>query len=131
MGSVLTPLMIGLKTAGDLPNASTLCGRCEEVCPMSIPLPRLLRHHRIRQFEQGLVAPRASLPLKLWAQLARRPRLYRLAMRIGMRTLGLLGRRRGRFRSLPLAGGWTRSRDLPAPQGPTFIARWQAGRREP
>jgi L-lactate dehydrogenase complex protein LldF len=131
MGSVLTPLMIGLKTAGDLPNASSLCGRCEEVCPMSIPLPRLLRHHRIRQFEQGLVAPRASLPLKLWAQLARRPGLYRLAMRIGMRTLGLLGRRRGRFRSLPLAGGWTRSRDLPAPQGPTFIARWQAGRRGP
>jgi L-lactate dehydrogenase complex protein LldF len=131
MGSVLTPLMIGLKTAGDLPNASTLCGRCEEVCPMSIPLPRLLRQHRIRQFEQGLVAPRASLPLKLWAQLARRPGLYRLAMRIGMRTLGLLGRRRGRFRSLPLAGGWTRSRDLPAPQGPTFIARWQAGRHEP
>jgi L-lactate dehydrogenase complex protein LldF len=131
MGSVLTPLMIGLKTAGDLPNASSLCGRCEEVCPMSIPLPRLLRQHRIRQFEQGLVAPRASLPLRLWAQLARRPGLYRLAMRIGMRTLGLLGRRRGRFRTLPLAGGWTRSRDLPAPQGPTFIARWQAGRRKP
>ena len=36
----------------------------------------------------------------------------------------------GRFRHLPLAGGWTQSRDLPAPSGTTFMAAWakQAGR---
>jgi L-lactate dehydrogenase complex protein LldF len=33
MGSVLTPLMIGLKNAGDLPQACTMNGRCETVCP--------------------------------------------------------------------------------------------------
>ena len=46
MGAVLTPLMVGLDEGRPLPNASTLCGRCEEVCPMSIPLPTLLREHR-------------------------------------------------------------------------------------
>ena len=40
MGAVLTPLMIGLQQAPDLPQASSLCGRCAEVCPMSIPLDR-------------------------------------------------------------------------------------------
>ena len=34
----------------------------------------------------------------------------------------MLGRRRGRFKQLPLAGGWTAARDLPAPEGATFHA---------
>ncbi|HEU0155332.1 MAG TPA: lactate utilization protein B, partial [Stellaceae bacterium] len=42
MGSVLTPGLIGVAEAGHLPNASTLCGRCESVCPVKIPLPRML-----------------------------------------------------------------------------------------
>jgi L-lactate dehydrogenase complex protein LldF len=27
---------------------------------------------------------------------------------------------------LPLAGGWTDARDLPAPEGGTFMDRWRA-----
>ena len=42
-----------------------------------------------------------------------------------MAWLGRLGRRRGRFRSLPLAAAWTAARDLPAPQGETFMQAWQ------
>ena len=129
MGSVLTPLMVGLHEGADLPNASTFCGRCEEVCPMSIPLPRLLRAHRIREFERGLTAPRARLALRTWAWLARHPRAYRWATGLAMRTLARLAGRRGRLRSLPLAGGWTGTRDLPAPQGRTFMSLWQARQR--
>ena len=39
MGAVLTPALYGIDHARDLPNASSFCGRCEEVCPMAIPLP--------------------------------------------------------------------------------------------
>src|SRR5712675_110651 len=46
MGSVLTPQLIGMKEAGNLPNASTFCGRCESVCPVKIPLPKMMRHWR-------------------------------------------------------------------------------------
>ncbi len=125
MGSVLTSLMAGMKTARDLPNASTLCGRCEAVCPMSIPLPELLRQLRQKQHEARLDAPMARWSLRAWAAMARRPRLYRWASSAGARMLGRLGKRRGRLSRLPLAGNWTQVRDLPAPQGETFQAAWR------
>src|SRR5882724_2552128 len=48
LGAVLTPQLIGVEEAGNLPNASTFCGRCESVCPVRIPLPKLMRHWRER-----------------------------------------------------------------------------------
>ena len=57
MGAVLTPSLIGIDEAAALPNASTLCGRCESVCPVKIPLPKMLRHWREREFAKKL-APR-------------------------------------------------------------------------
>jgi L-lactate dehydrogenase complex protein LldF len=124
MGSVLTPQLIGVKEAGSLPNASTFCGRCESVCPMKIPLPKMMRHWREREFERHLQPTAYRAGLKLWAYLARHPELYRLATRLGAAVLGMAGRSHGRFRSLPLAGGWTKGRDMPAPEGKTFMALW-------
>ena len=124
MGAVLTPLMIGLEEAGHLPNACTLNGRCVEVCPMDIPLPEMLRALRRRQFEDRLNPRRARFGLALWGWVARRPSLYRRFADLGVRTLSLLGRR-GRFRRLPFASGWTGARDLPAPAGETFVSAWR------
>jgi L-lactate dehydrogenase complex protein LldF len=128
MGAVLTPTLIGVDKAGHLPNASTFCGRCESVCPVRIPLPKLMRHWREREFERHLSPATVRAGLKLWGFFARRPLLYRVAMRLAMGGLGLAGRSRGRFRWLPLAGNWTRFRDFPAPEGGTFQARWQRQR---
>ena len=65
--------------------------------------------------------------LKFWAFFARRPGLYRFATRIAFGALSVFGRRSGgRFKSLPLAGGWTQYRDMPAPEGGTFMAQWKA-----
>jgi len=128
MGAVLTPSLIGVDKAGHLPNASTFCGRCESVCPVKIPLPKLMRHWREREFERHLSPAALRSGLKVWAFFAKRPALYKLAARLGMGALGLLGRRRGRFRWLPLAGSWTKYRDFPAPQGETFQARWRRER---
>ena len=125
MGAVLTPLMVGLEEGAPLPNASTLCGRCEEVCPMSIPLPKLLREHRRQEFDRKLTPPRSRWALAAWAFCARRPQLYRWASRTGVRLLNMLSGGRGRFRSLPFPQAWTAARDLPAPQGDTFMAQWQ------
>ena len=56
MGAVLTPALVGIAEAGHLPNASTFCGRCESVCPVKIPLPKMMRHWRERQFAEKLSA---------------------------------------------------------------------------
>jgi len=128
MGAVLTPTLIGVDKGGHLPNASTFCGRCESVCPVRIPLPKLMRHWREREFERHLSPATVRSGLKFWGYFARRPTLYRLSTRIGMGALSLLGRRKGRFRWLPFAGGWTKYRDFPAPQGGTFQQRWQRER---
>jgi L-lactate dehydrogenase complex protein LldF len=125
MGAVLTPSLIGVDKAGHLPNASTFCGRCEEVCPVRIPLPRLMRFWREREYERHLSPTIQRAGLRLWAFFAARPRLYRLATAPAMRLLAWLGRKDGRFRWLPLASGWTKHRDLPAPQGATFQAQWR------
>ena len=130
MGSVLTPALIGVDRAGHLPNATTFCGKCESVCPMKIPLPRMMRHWREREFERHLTPLAARRFLALWAWFARRPGTYRLVTRAAMAGLGLLGRRRGRFTRLPLAGGWTAGRDLPAPEGDTFFTRYARAARQ-
>jgi L-lactate dehydrogenase complex protein LldF len=127
---VLTPTLIGVDKAGHLPNASTFCGKCESVCPVKIPLPKLMRHWREREFERHLTPPSMRRGLALWGWFARRPALYRLGTRVAARVLGWLGRRNGRFRSLPLASGWTEGRDLPAPEGETFFARYARAQRD-
>lgn len=128
MGAVLIPGLLGLAQSHHLPGASTFCGKCEEVCPMRIPLPKMLRSWRHKAHAAGLGSAQSRLGLGIWAFLARRPVLYRLIMGIGVGVLGLLGRR-GRFSSLPLAGGWTAARDLSAPEGGTFLAAWKQGKR--
>ncbi len=47
-----------------------------------------------------------------------------------MRVLGFFGRGRGRFRALPLAGGWTAVRDMPVPQGRSFHSLWAERQRK-
>jgi L-lactate dehydrogenase complex protein LldF len=130
MGSVLTPALIGVDKAGNLPNASTFCGKCESVCPVKIPLPKMMRHWREREFERHLTPATIRRNLGLWSWFAKRPSAYRLATRAAITALGVLGRQRGRFTSLPLAGGWTAGRDLPAPEGETFFARYARAQRE-
>ena len=126
MGSVLSPSLIGVDQAGHLPNASTFCGRCESVCPVKIPLPKMMRHWREKEFERALSPATFRYGLGFWAFFAKRPWLYKLATRATVAGLSLVGRTRGRFSWLPLAGGWTRHRDLTAPQGDTFQARFKA-----
>jgi L-lactate dehydrogenase complex protein LldF len=130
MGSVLTPQMIGIEQAALLPNASTACGKCEEVCPVRIPLPKLMRHWREKEFEQHLTPRAVRWGLGSWAFLATRPMLYRLFSSSASRLMRLLGGQKGRISKLPLASGWTDHRDMPVPTGKTFMQQWQARQKQ-
>lgn len=54
IGSVITPHLKGLKEYQHLSFASSLCGQCEEVCPVKIPLPALLLKNRRDVVDKGL-----------------------------------------------------------------------------
>ena len=129
IGAVVTPALIGIEKARHLPNASTFCGRCEEVCPMRIPLPRMLRQWREKEFEKHLTPATVRSGLGVWAYFAKRPKLYHAATRIAARVLTNLGHGEGRLSSLPFASGWTKYRDFPTPQGKTFQQLWKERRR--
>ena len=126
IGAVLTPAIEGIDAAKDLPNASSFCGRCEEVCPLQIPLPGMMRHLREEQVRKAKEPAAQRFGLGVWAFLAARPWAYRLFTRASGRVLEIMGGSRGRIRRLPMGGGWTRHRDLPAPEGGTFHDQWAA-----
>lgn len=54
IGSVLTPFLRGFKDFSHLSFASTLCGKCVEVCPVKIPLTDILLANRRKTVEQNL-----------------------------------------------------------------------------
>lgn len=129
MGAILTPAMHSLEKAGDLPNACTLNGRCQEVCPVNIPLPEMLRQLREEQWRRKLTPSSVRYGLGLWAFAAKRPWLYRLGTRLSVATMRWMAGARGKIASLPGAGGWTRHRDMTAPQRGTFMDQYKKGRR--
>ena len=120
MGSVLTPSYQGMESTKDLPQAATLCGQCQVVCPMKIPLPDLLRKMREQQFERGMRPGMERWALRVWSYAARHPWLYRPGARLASRMLRLLGGERRRVHHLAGASGWTAYRDLPVPSQATF-----------
>jgi L-lactate dehydrogenase complex protein LldF len=126
MGSVLTPVYVGIENAGDLPNASTFCGECHVVCPVKIPLPDLMRKLRERQFAGALRPFAERFGIRLWAFAARRPRLYAALARVGARVAAWLGGRERLIHRLPGLDGWTKGRDMPAPAGRTFRDLYRA-----
>ncbi|MBH96887.1 MAG: iron-sulfur cluster-binding protein [Rhodospirillaceae bacterium] len=125
MGAVLTPLMVGLDGTKDLPNACTLNGRCAEVCPMSIPLPDLLRKIRVRQNEERITSVRARWFMKAWGFLACKPHLYGWCLRILAWLLSWLWGKPHILRLLPFVHEWTATREFPKSQGFTFQSAYR------
>jgi L-lactate dehydrogenase complex protein LldF len=129
IGTVIEPQLQGIAAQGALAFASTLCGACAEVCPVRIPLPRLinrLRYEGVRgdaaAAETGVLQRGArrktleALAWRLWAWLHANPALYRGAAGLAARL--------GRFQPESL-GSWTRTRAAPrlAPVGLHRLAR--------
>jgi L-lactate dehydrogenase complex protein LldF len=125
IGAALNPGVMGVGIAHHHPNASTFCGRCADVCPVKIPLPKIMRYWRSREYAEGL-APKATVAgLGVWAYFAKRPRVYGLAAGVAARILKLLSRS-GRVHALPVMRNWFAIRDFPAPRGKTFSELWAA-----
>jgi L-lactate dehydrogenase complex protein LldF len=114
IGKILTPQMEGLERTSAIPTASTLCNACEEVCPVKIPIPDLIRRLRNESYDPGgtvcghgvkrTIAETAVW--KAWALVNR----HRGLNAVGTRLAGVFGSIVPRVG--PLAA-WTRSRTRP------------------
>ncbi|MDE0740144.1 MAG: LutB/LldF family L-lactate oxidation iron-sulfur protein [Planctomycetota bacterium] len=123
IGSVITPHYVGIEKASQLPQASSLCGRCGEVCPVKIPLPDMLLGLRAKAVEAGSAGFVEKLSMRVFSLLARSPRLWRLLLAFG-RPFYRLVVRAGLAAVLGgAARRWSRSRTLPLP-GRSGFRRW-------
>ncbi len=127
IGSILTPQLLGMKKAGKLPFASSLCGACGEVCPVKIDIPHQLVHLRHRAVNER--SPMKSISERLtwwmWSWLMAGPLRYKLTMwgvRQGVRMSKFLPWHPGKL------GAWTRGRELPQVPGPAFRTWWRKNR---
>lgn len=127
IGAILTPLLQpDLPDTHMLPQASSLCGACQEVCPVRIAIPDLLLRLRADAVKAGKYHPVEKAAITGYRLMMRNPALYRAGgtlARLGSRLIG----RKGRIRRLPPPlSAWTRARDFPTPQGSqTFSAWWE------
>jgi L-lactate dehydrogenase complex protein LldF len=130
VGAVLTPGLRGIADFHELPNASSLCGACREVCPVRIDIPRMLLKLREEATHDPQVVAKATplwlrMGLRGYRWMALRPGLFRFAGRAGGVMMRLMARD-GWIKKLPgPLGGWTQSRDFPAAPAKSFTQRWQ------
>ncbi|HEV3259272.1 MAG TPA: LutB/LldF family L-lactate oxidation iron-sulfur protein [Gemmataceae bacterium] len=124
IGSILTPLFDSVSDNPHLPHASSLCGACQAACPVKIHIPQMLIGLRELQ-HQARPNRWERLAYRLWQEVLRRPRLYRLALSFARAVLRPLARD-GWLRHLPGPGaGWTAARDFPVPAARSFRERWE------
>jgi L-lactate dehydrogenase complex protein LldF len=128
IGAVLTPLYDGLVPNHHLPHASSLCGACQAACPVKIQIPEMLvklREELHHTPEQQSWLERFAY--RTWARTLRSPFLYRLGTWLATRTLGRWKGKSAWIKRLPgQLGGWTKSRDFPAPAPTRFRDWWEA-----
>jgi L-lactate dehydrogenase complex protein LldF len=149
IGAILTPLLRGVghdAQIDSLPYASSLCGRCYEVCPVKIDIPSVLVHlrgkvvdaHRDRRPSGQDLAMKATAAVfgsgnRLGLVVKAGSVANRVVTAVSRRTLPggrpAIGRIPG-----PGAAAWTTSRDLPAPPRQSFRTWWaktDGGRNDP
>ena len=145
IGAIISPMLVGLKEAKDLPYASTLCGACRDACPVKINIPKLLLNLRQKLAESpdpeeksspeidGLLARGYAWLMSAPALLSFTDKLARNLQRplanIPFSPLSRGGRMLRKAR-LPLLSQWTGARDLPELPRQTFHEIWNRGIRD-
>jgi len=135
IGAVVTPLLSGINRAKHLCQGETLCGACQQACPVNINIPRMLLALRSK-LVQGDPAwntqpeqPITRLLFRLWSLIVRNRRRYDFILGLCRRIKPLLPQKAGMiYRLLPPMTAWTKYRDISRLARTSFVQRW--GKRE-
>jgi L-lactate dehydrogenase complex protein LldF len=120
IGSVLSPLLAGEHFAdlADLPKASSLCGACNEVCPVNIPIPDLLL--KLRNKNKLAHGPSSGTPpMGAWSLLASQPMAWKASLKLGGLGVGIASHLPRALKIAPLRN-WDDHRTLPPWRGGAF-----------
>jgi L-lactate dehydrogenase complex protein LldF len=126
VGAVLSPLLAGKEFPeyADLPKASSLCGACNEVCPVNIPIPDLLLRLRDKGKREGAAAAKAGAPpMGAWGLLASQPTAWKASL-TGGHVMNFLPHN---LVPVPAMRAWTKTRTLPKWRGGAF-RKWMKNR---
>lgn len=66
IGSIITPHMRGMEEFKHLSNASSLCGKCSEVCPVKIEIHKMLLLNRRDAVKQHIVTKKEAWGWNIW-----------------------------------------------------------------
>jgi len=115
IGSIITPHMEGMKEFKHLSFASSLCGKCSEVCPVKIDIHKMLLLNRRDSVEQGL-SPYAE-------------RIGWIGWKTGMMKRKMMDMFGGKFKNLLLRTffkkSWGKHRELPKVAEKSFSEQWK------
>jgi L-lactate dehydrogenase complex protein LldF len=120
IGSIITPHMAGMKEFKHLSYASSLCGKCTEVCPVKIDIHKMLLLNRRDAVKEGLSPKSESIGWKGW--------------KIGMSKRKKMDMVGGKFKNFLLRTffkkSWGKHRELPVVAEKSFSKQWQERQSE-
>ncbi len=115
IGSVISPHYKGLREYNHLSYASSLCGKCTEVCPMKIPLHELLLYNRNEAVKRGFIKAPWKTIMRGWKMAM----LHRWMIdKTGYKT-------KNRFMKMFFRKPWGKRRSLPKFAEKSFKQLWQ------
>ena len=123
IGSVLAPARDPAAHA-TLPFASTLCGSCDAVCPVKVPLHQALLRERRTLAAEGLVPAGKRIGMRVLAVVLAHRALYEAAGRLVRFALKWFPR----FLLYGPWNAWGRGRELPSPPVESFRDTWRRTR---
>jgi len=134
VGAVVLPLLAGINAARDLCQGETLCGACQDACPVNIDLPRMLLALRAKladgdpDWGVSRVNHAEKAIFSMWSWIIRsRPayEFFLLAASLGQK---IFPQKNGMISRLPPPlQGWTLGRDIKPIADESFITRWKKG----
>ena len=120
IGSIITPHLKGMEDFKHLSNASSLCGKCTEVCPVKIDIHKILLYNRRDSVDQGLVPKPEMWGWFIW----KRAMLSRSLMNI------FGGKWKNFFLKKLFTKSWGNRRTLPNIAGKSFSEQWKQNHKE-
>jgi len=135
IGAIITPQLMGIDKAPELPFASSLCGACHDVCPVKIDFPKVLLTLRERIVKSRKLHIKNTkdiiekLGIKFWRFTVAHESIYKITNKLSYYLQTPWKQSNGRLRSLPYPfSRWTDQRDFPALAKRTFRDRWKERR---